>query len=81
MERLISIKDVADLTALSVSHLYKRTSAGTIPYYKVGKRVLFRQTEIDGWLETLKGEDQMQREPRKPINRNPEGSGARHDPN
>ena len=61
MEKLISIKEVAELTALSVSHLYKRTSAGTIPFYKVGKRVLFRLSEIDGWLEAMKGEDKIQK--------------------
>ena len=54
MEKLIAIEELAELTALSVSTIYKRTSAGTIPYYKVGKRVLFKPVEIERWLEGFK---------------------------
>lgn len=50
MEKLIGIRELAELTTLSVSSIYKRTSAGSIPFYKVGKRVLFKPSEIDQWL-------------------------------
>ncbi len=56
MEKLVSIKEIAELTGLSVSSIYKRTSIGAIPYYKVGKRVLFKPSEINRWLEDLKVE-------------------------
>ena len=55
MERLLAIEELAELTTLSISTIYKRTSANTIPYYKVGKRVLFKPAEIEGWLAGLKG--------------------------
>lgn len=36
---------------LSSSHLYKLTSAGTIPYYKPnGKKLYFKRIELDTWL-------------------------------
>ena len=68
MEKLVSIQELAELTTLSVSHIYKRTSAGTIPFYKVGKRVLFRPSEIDNWLEEMKGEDRIQQKIKGSVN-------------
>lgn len=56
MEKLVPISEIAGLTALSVSTIYKRTSAGTIPFYKIGKRVLFKPSEIDQWLEDFQKE-------------------------
>jgi excisionase family DNA binding protein len=36
---------------LSQSHLYKLTSAGSIPHYKPnGKKLYFNREELDQWL-------------------------------
>ncbi len=59
MEKLVSISEIAELTALSVSTIYKRTSARTIPFYKIGKRVLFKPSEINQWLEDFQKEDTL----------------------
>jgi excisionase family DNA binding protein len=36
---------------LSQSHLYKLTSAGSIPHYKPnGKKLYFKRSELESWL-------------------------------
>lgn len=47
----LSILQASAFLNLSVSELYKRTSAQTIPFFKVGKRVLFAEDDLRAWLE------------------------------
>lgn len=48
---VLNMDDVANLTGLSKSHLYKLTSAGKIPHYKQSKHVYFDRYEIEAWLK------------------------------
>jgi len=54
MEKLMGVQEISMLLGLSVSTLYKRTSAGTIPFYKIGKRVTFKPSEIEQWASNFK---------------------------
>lgn len=48
---VLNIHDVALLTGLSRSHLYKLTCAHAIPYYKPhGKHLYFSRKEIEEWM-------------------------------
>jgi excisionase family DNA binding protein len=47
----LCIQQASDFTGLSVSELYKQTSRKTIPHFKVGRRVLFAQEDLESWLE------------------------------
>ena len=48
---VLNFEDVALLTGLSKSHLYKLTSTGKIPHYKPnGKYIFFERVEIEQWL-------------------------------
>lgn len=51
-QEFITIKDVASLTGLSTSTLYKLTSAGLIPYYKPTGKLLFKAAEIIEWVKS-----------------------------
>lgn len=47
---VLTFDDVAVLTGLSKSYLYKLTSTHKIPYYKPnGKLVYFNREEIENW--------------------------------
>jgi len=50
-KRVLTLPDVALLTGLSHSHLYKKTCDGTIPYYRNngGKLLFFDREEIENW--------------------------------
>jgi excisionase family DNA binding protein len=50
-KRVLNLDEVAALTGLSKSHLYKLTSNGKIPHYKPnGKFIFFERAEIEDWL-------------------------------
>ena len=48
--RFLDVQGVSEYTSLSKSTIYKRVMRCTIPYLKVGKRVLFDTVQIDEWL-------------------------------
>ncbi len=49
--KLLNVNEAAELTRLSVSSLYTYVCRKTIPYYKVGARVLFSEEELYTWIE------------------------------
>lgn len=53
----MNTEELLDYLAQNSVHLSKqtihgRTCAGTIPFYKVGGKLLFKRTEIDAWIES-----------------------------
>lgn len=54
-KKVLTFEDVALLTGLSRSYLYKLTSANQIPHYKPsGKQLYFDREEIENWLKRNK---------------------------
>mgnify|MGYP001181205923 FL=1 len=61
----LTLKETAEFLDLSISHLYKLTSAGKIPHYKPqGKRVFFDKVELIAWLKRnpISDENELQEE-------------------
>lgn len=51
-KRVLTFDDVALLTGMSKSHLYKLTSTHQIPHYKPnGKNIYFDRVEIENWMK------------------------------
>lgn len=51
---LLTIDQVAELLKVPKTWIYQRTrerSSNTIPYYKVGKYLRFKSSEVQGWLQ------------------------------
>jgi excisionase family DNA binding protein len=46
----LNIDQASELLNLSKSAIYKRTMAGTLPFYKMGKKLIFKRSEL---LETI----------------------------
>lgn len=56
-KKVLTFEDVALLTGLSKSYLYKLTSANQIPFYRpTGKQLFFDREEIENWLKQNKQE-------------------------
>lgn len=50
-KRVLNLDDVAVLTGLSKSHLYKLTCENRIPFYKPnGKQIYFDRAEVEAWM-------------------------------
>lgn len=48
---VLTLNDVALLTGLSKSHLYKMTCQKQIPYYRPnGKQIYFDRKEVEDWM-------------------------------
>ncbi len=52
MEETLNVEQVARFLGLKKGTLYNMISRRVIPYHKVGRRVLFRRTEIETWFES-----------------------------
>lgn len=51
LKQVLNFAEAAKYLELSHSHLYKLTSAGSIPFYKPnGKKIYFNRLELDEWL-------------------------------
>jgi len=46
----LTIKQLNSEIEINTDTQAKYRSAGTIPFYKVGKRILYRKSEINEWL-------------------------------
>ena len=51
-KNLLTLEDVALLTGLSKSHLYRLTCPHQIPYYRPnGKQIYFDRSEVEAWMK------------------------------
>lgn len=51
-KNVLTIDDVAVLTGMSKSHLYKLTCSKQIPFYRPnGKQLYFDRAELESWLK------------------------------
>jgi len=55
-DRMRTLAEAASYLTLSPTTLYRLTSARKIPFYKVGHLKLFKQCELDAWLQSCKKE-------------------------
>ena len=51
-KNVLTMEDVAVLTGLSKSHLYRLTCSHQIPHYKPnGKQIYFDRGEVEAWMK------------------------------
>lgn len=51
-KNVLTLEDVALLTGLSKSHLYRLTCTHQIPYYRPnGKQIYFDRSEVEAWMK------------------------------
>ncbi len=49
-ERMIDVAEAAVITGLAVNTIYDKTHRREIPFYKKGKRIYFRESELLAWI-------------------------------
>jgi len=54
MKKLIGIKELSEHIGIRIGTIYTWTSMKVIPFYKIGNKVKFEESEIDKWLEDRK---------------------------
>ena len=51
-ERYLRVKEASDVSGLPVGRLnYMRSAGGSPPYIKIGKTVLYKESELIAWLD------------------------------
>jgi excisionase family DNA binding protein len=66
-ERYLSIEKASVYLSLSVDSLYRRVSDQTIPFIKVGRRLLFDKRALDRWMTQKAKETQRSSRPKRMI--------------
>lgn len=64
-KNVLTLEDVALLTGLSKSHLYKLTCTHQIPFYRPnGKQIYFDRGEVENWMKQNRVSTQQEIEQR-----------------
>ncbi|GAB6473659.1 helix-turn-helix domain-containing protein [Bacillus paranthracis] len=50
--RTMTVKEVAVFLGVSVDVVYEQVRKGNIPYFRVGRRILFRIETLEIWMST-----------------------------
>ncbi|WP_258102197.1 helix-turn-helix domain-containing protein [Marinoscillum pacificum] len=63
-DRLLNVREAARFLGDAVATLYGRTSKNEIPFYKRGKKVYFKKSELLAWIEQgrVKSQKEIQEE-------------------
>ena len=56
MKEFFTIDEVSEYLGIKKSSLYAKVERKEIPYYKVGRLVRFKKSDIDPWMEKFKSE-------------------------
>ena len=48
---LLTLPEAADTLRISKSYLYKLVEAREIPFFKIGRRIIFKPDDLNAWLE------------------------------
>ena len=54
--KLITVKELSELTGIKCSTLYLWAERGVIPHYRLGRLIRFSLKDIENWLNGLKKE-------------------------
>ena len=52
MEKPLNVEQAAHFLGLKKGTLYNMVSRKAIPHHKVGRRVLFKEAELEAWFES-----------------------------
>ncbi|MCK5506280.1 MAG: helix-turn-helix domain-containing protein [Thermodesulfovibrionia bacterium] len=51
---ILTVKELSELVKIKEKTIYYLVSQGSIPHYRIGKLVRFKQDEIERWMESKK---------------------------
>ena len=54
-QQYLTAKQAADYIGASINYLYKLTAGHRLPFYNpMGRKLLFKRTELDAWIEAAR---------------------------
>lgn len=57
LKEILNVKEVSELTGMSISYIYKLTHTKQLTCYKPnGKLIFFKRSEVESWLLSNKKE-------------------------
>jgi excisionase family DNA binding protein len=56
LKEILNIDEVSEYLRIKKSSLYSKVERKEIPYYRIGRLVRFKKSDIDLWIEKLKSE-------------------------
>ena len=54
MEKFLTPRELTEILPIKRSTLYYWTHTGFVPHYKLGKKVFFKESDIEQWMEKRK---------------------------
>jgi excisionase family DNA binding protein len=68
-ERLLTSRELADVLGFAAGTIVDWAEAGSVPAFKIGGRLRFRESEVLTWLETKRTgqEEKLSTTPREPV--------------
>ena len=51
-DAVFDVSMLAKYLCVETSWVYKQVSLGTLPYFKAGKYIRFKKSEIDNWIDS-----------------------------
>ena len=55
----LTVKELASYIKVKEKTLYGFVNQGSIPHYRVGKLIRFKQNEIDTWMQSKRAKDKF----------------------
>jgi excisionase family DNA binding protein len=63
IEHLKKVREIAEITGLAPTTIYKFVHEGRIPYLRLGEAIRFRPSDVQAWLEAQARPGRLQRVP------------------
>ena len=79
MERMMTVRQVAELLGVHENWVYDQAANGELPSYKIGGTRRFDRDELRGWIAEHRERERPARPERKPKRRRPKTTKRRPD--
>ena len=60
LDGYLNAKETADFLRLSITTIYSMTSRRQIPFYKRGKKLYFRRSDLEQWMDSSRRKDRLE---------------------
>lgn len=55
MDKLLTTQELAEKLSVPITWIYSRTSNGQLPTIKLGRYCMFREKDVEDFIEKMKG--------------------------
>lgn len=59
-EKILKMSEVAEMLRLNYCTMSRKAKSGEIPSFKIGGRILFRLSSINGWIDAQEEKNELE---------------------